>query len=107
VLRGKKLFDVVESEDGNLLGRCKGSGAEVYEVSAEFQSHERPNDWVDLKCTCPSRQKENICKHGLALLLWRLERRAGKCSGWGGKGVVQGGAGLALGSDVEGGCCTS
>jgi hypothetical protein len=52
------------SADGTwLLGRCKGSGKEPYQVSVDLSDQASPT----FRCTCPSRKLP--CKHGLGLLL--------------------------------------
>jgi hypothetical protein len=46
-----------------LLGRCKGSGKQPYEVSVDLADPTNPT----CRCTCPSRKFP--CKHGLGLML--------------------------------------
>lgn len=74
-----KLFDVQE-RDGTLTGRCRGSGSESYTVTAKLGSQEAQLSHVGVECSCPSGVRDAVCKHGLALLLWRLqpEAQAGK-----------------------------
>jgi hypothetical protein len=53
-----------------LLGRCKGSGKEPYEVSIDLSDSATPI----FRCNCPSRKFP--CKHGLGLLLEYMENAA-------------------------------
>src|ERR1700693_718113 len=46
-----------------LLGECKGSGKNPYEVSVDLTDSSQPT----FRCSCPSRKFP--CKHGLGLLL--------------------------------------
>jgi hypothetical protein len=50
-----------------LLGRCKGSGKQPYEVSVDLADPSNPT----CRCNCPSRKFP--CKHGLGLMLLYLE----------------------------------
>lgn len=86
VLGGGKLFAVQEdAAQHGLTASCSGSGDQVYSISIQLRSLQAIDDWAEVKCSCPAASKETLCKHGLALLLWRLERRPGQCE--------QGGAG--------------
>ncbi|HWG44440.1 MAG TPA: SWIM zinc finger family protein [Gemmataceae bacterium] len=49
-----------------LLGRCKGSGKEPYQVSVDLADPSSPT----CRCNCPSRKFP--CKHGLGLMLLYL-----------------------------------
>jgi hypothetical protein len=64
LLRKKSFLDLGVSADGTwLLGRCKGSGKEPYQVSVDLADPDAPT----FRCSCPSRKLP--CKHGLGLLL--------------------------------------
>jgi hypothetical protein len=56
------------SADGTwLLGKCKGSGKEPYEVSVDLADTSSPT----FRCNCPSRKFP--CKHSLGLLLYYVQ----------------------------------
>lgn len=70
ISRSGEFTELCKTEDETLLfGTCKGSGANPYSVSADFQNPDNPV----FRCSCPSRQFP--CKHGLALI---FEYLAGK-----------------------------
>ena len=50
-----------------LLGKCKGSGKNPYEVSVDLADESNPT----FRCNCPSRKFP--CKHSLGLLLYYVE----------------------------------
>jgi hypothetical protein len=64
LLRAKKFSNLGVSSDGTwLLGKCKGSGAQPYEVSVDLANESAPVG----RCNCPSRKFP--CKHALGLML--------------------------------------
>lgn len=64
LLRKNSFFDPGISADQTwLLGRCKGSGKQPYEVSVDLADPSSPT----CRCNCPSRKFP--CKHGLGLML--------------------------------------
>jgi hypothetical protein len=64
LVRKKSFTDLGVSPDGTwLLGKCKGSGKEPYQVSVDLGNESAPV----ARCTCPSRKFP--CKHGLGLML--------------------------------------
>ena len=68
LLRKKCFSDLEISPDATwLLGRCKGSGKNPYEVSIDLADSSNPT----FRCPCPSRKFP--CKHGLGLLLEYVE----------------------------------
>jgi hypothetical protein len=68
LVRKKSFSDLGISADATwLLGRCKGSGKEPYEVSIDLADAAAPV----FRCNCPSRKFP--CKHGLGLLLEYME----------------------------------
>lgn len=80
ILSKGKLFGVQQEEGAaalQLQAKCSGSGSEVYAVTAAFASRQADNDWAELGCTCPARGREEVCKHGVALLLWRIQQGVG------------------------------
>lgn len=71
LLRKNSFLDPGISADQTwLLGRCKGSGKQPYEVSVDMADPSQPM----CRCTCPSRKFP--CKHGLGLLLLYLQSAA-------------------------------
>jgi hypothetical protein len=68
LLRKNSFLDPGISADQTwLLGRCKGSGKQPYEVSVDLADPSSPT----CRCNCPSRKFP--CKHGLGLMLLYLE----------------------------------
>lgn len=64
LIRKKSFLKPGISADSTwLLGQCKGSGKNPYEVSVDLQDQSQPT----FRCNCPSRKFP--CKHGLGLLL--------------------------------------
>jgi hypothetical protein len=64
LIRKKSFLKPGISADATwLLGQCKGSGKNPYEVSVDLQDQSQPT----FRCNCPSRKFP--CKHGLGLLL--------------------------------------
>jgi len=64
LVRKKNFLKPGLSADGTwLLGQCKGSGKNPYEISIDIQDQSQPT----FRCNCPSRKFP--CKHGLGLLL--------------------------------------
>ena len=64
LIKKKSFQNLGVSADGTwLLGECKGSGKEPYQVSVDFADESNPT----FRCNCPSRKFP--CKHGLGLLL--------------------------------------
>eukprot|EP00884_Botryococcus_braunii_P000330 jgi/Botrbrau1/10298/Bobra.0120s0016.1 len=71
VLGTGNLHDVRCTSDGtSLTATCKGSGAD-YAVSVRLGT-ESP----ETSCSCPSAEKDRVCKHVLALLMWRASNFA-------------------------------
>jgi hypothetical protein len=62
VMKGAFLNLNIDADATLLFGKCKGSGKEPYQCSADFVQREKPV----FRCNCPSRQFP--CKHGLGLL---------------------------------------
>ncbi len=60
----------LSSDETWLLGQCKGSGKQPYEVSVDVQDPEQPT----FRCNCPSRKFP--CKHSLGLLLLYAQQPA-------------------------------
>ena len=64
LVRKRSFSDLGVSPDGTwLLGKCKGSGKEPYQVSVDLANEAAPV----ARCNCPSRKFP--CKHGLGLML--------------------------------------
>ncbi len=64
LVNSKSFLKPGVSADGTwLLGQCKGSGKNPYEVSVDLADADNPT----FRCNCPSRKFP--CKHGLGLLL--------------------------------------
>lgn len=64
LVRKKSFSDLGVSSDGTwLLGKCKGSAKEPYEISVDLANDQAPT----ARCSCPSRKFP--CKHGLGLML--------------------------------------
>jgi hypothetical protein len=60
----------ISSDSTWLLGQCKGSGKNPYEVSVDLADQSLPT----FRCNCPSRKFP--CKHGLGLLLLYVQSPA-------------------------------
>ncbi len=58
----------ISADDSWLLGQCKGSAKEPYQVSVDFGNPAAPIG----RCTCPSRKFP--CKHALGLMLLYLQK---------------------------------
>ena len=68
LLKKNSFLDLGISADQTwLLGRCKGSGKQPYEVSVDLADSSNPT----CRCNCPSRKFP--CKHGLGLMLLYLQ----------------------------------
>ncbi|KAL4422073.1 hypothetical protein ABPG77_001541 [Micractinium sp. CCAP 211/92] len=79
IVGGNKLYGAKEEQGGaRLEALAVGSAGEQYQITAELEQHDEKatgSDWATATCTCPFAAGNNLCKHVIALLLARLDRK--------------------------------
>jgi hypothetical protein len=75
---GRSAFSQVQMDPelGTLSATCRSSESTSYQITCALKRTGTADDtwdWAEVSCSCPAGQKQPVCKHALALLLYRVQ----------------------------------